>query len=194
MARRSRRRKVLVFTLVILVALLAAGGVSAYAFLTKDDPVVYSNLVEQYKYGSVGTEERQGVPVRDLGRPARGLSRPAAEDSGQGLGEARVHLREGPRDADRHDVPRQADRARRAQLRGLPRGHLPRQAGSAAARRPGHAGQPDEDLGLHRVPAEGRARQAFQRRHDAPRDRASFPRQALVRRSGCSTATPSFRR
>ena len=52
----------LVFTLAILVALLAAGGVSAYAFLTKDDPVVYSNLVEQYKYGSVGTEERQGVP------------------------------------------------------------------------------------------------------------------------------------
>jgi hypothetical protein len=53
---------VLVFTLAILVALLAAGGVSAYTFLTKDDPVVYSNLVEQYKYGSVGTEERQGVP------------------------------------------------------------------------------------------------------------------------------------
>ena len=52
----------LVFTIAILVALLAAGGVSAYAFLTKDDPVVYSNLVLQYKYGSVGTEERQGVP------------------------------------------------------------------------------------------------------------------------------------
>jgi hypothetical protein len=62
MARRTRRRKVLVFMLAILAALLAAGGVSAYAFLTKNDPVVYSDIVEQYKYGSVGTEERQGVP------------------------------------------------------------------------------------------------------------------------------------
>jgi hypothetical protein len=62
MARRSRRRKVLVITLAILAALLAAGGVSAYTFLTKNDPVVYSNIVEQYKYGSVGTEQLQGVP------------------------------------------------------------------------------------------------------------------------------------
>jgi hypothetical protein len=62
MARRTRRRKVLVFTIAILVALLAAGGVSAYAFLTKNDPVVYSNIAEQYKYGSFGSEQLQGVP------------------------------------------------------------------------------------------------------------------------------------
>ncbi len=52
----------LVIVLVVLVALIAAGGVSAYTFLTRDDPVVYGNIVEQYKYGSIGTEELQGVP------------------------------------------------------------------------------------------------------------------------------------
>ena len=62
MARRSRRRRILIFLLVVLVALLAAGAVSAYTFLTRDKPVVYSNIVEHYKYGSLGTEELQGVP------------------------------------------------------------------------------------------------------------------------------------
>ena len=52
----------LVIVLVVLVALIAAGGVSAYTFLTRDKPVVYSNIVEQYKYGSIGTEELQGIP------------------------------------------------------------------------------------------------------------------------------------
>jgi hypothetical protein len=62
MARRARRRKVLVIVLVVLVALIAVGGVSAYTFLTRDDPVVYGDIVEQYKYGSIGTEELQGIP------------------------------------------------------------------------------------------------------------------------------------
>ena len=52
----------LVFTLAILAALLAAGGVSGYAFLTKNDPVIYSNIVAQYKYGSFGSEQLQGIP------------------------------------------------------------------------------------------------------------------------------------
>jgi hypothetical protein len=51
-----------VIAAVLLVAVLVAGGVSAYAFLTRNEPVVYSNIVEQYKYGSLGTEERQGLP------------------------------------------------------------------------------------------------------------------------------------
>ena len=62
MARRTRRRKVLVVLLVVLIALLAAGGVSAYSFLSRDEPVVYEDIVEHYKYGSLGTEELQGVP------------------------------------------------------------------------------------------------------------------------------------
>jgi hypothetical protein len=62
MARRTRRRRALVIVLVVLAALLAAGGVSAYTFLTRDEPVVYANVVEQYKYGSIGTEELQGIP------------------------------------------------------------------------------------------------------------------------------------
>ncbi len=52
----------LVIVLVVLVALIAAGGVSAYTFLTRDNPVVYGSIVEQYKYGSIGTEELQGIP------------------------------------------------------------------------------------------------------------------------------------
>ena len=47
----------LVIVLVVLVALIAAGGVSAYTFLTRDKPVIYGSIVEQYKYGSIGTEE-----------------------------------------------------------------------------------------------------------------------------------------
>jgi len=62
MARRRRGRKVLVSVLVVLAALLAAGGVWAYTFLTRNEPVVYENIVEQYKYGSIGTEELQGIP------------------------------------------------------------------------------------------------------------------------------------
>ena len=115
----------LVFTLAILVALLAAGGVSAYTFLTKNDPVVYSNIVEQYKYGSFGSEQLQGVPYEIWVVLPEVFPDLLPKDSGQGLGEDRVHLRERPRDADRYDVPRQADRARRAQLRGLPRGDVP---------------------------------------------------------------------
>ena len=50
MALRTRRRRALVIVLVALAALVAAGGVSAYTFLTRDEPVVYGNIVEQYKY------------------------------------------------------------------------------------------------------------------------------------------------
>ena len=194
MARRTRRRKVLVFTLAILVALLAAGGVSAYAFLTKDDPVVYSNIVEQYKYGSLGSEQLQGVPYEIWVVLPEVFPDLLPRDAREGLGEVRIHVRAGPRDADRHDVPRQADRARRAQLRGLPRGQLPGEARIAAARRPRHAVQPDEDRGLHRLPAEGRARRAVQRRHAAARDRTSFSREALLAGASSSTAMWSFRR
>ncbi len=62
MARGTRRRRVLVVVLVVLAALLAAGGVSAYSFLTRDKPVNYTSIVEEYKYGSLGTEAKQGIP------------------------------------------------------------------------------------------------------------------------------------
>jgi hypothetical protein len=62
MARRTRRRRAVVFVLVVLAALLAAGGVGAYTFLTKDEPVVYSDVIQHFKYGSFGTEELQGIP------------------------------------------------------------------------------------------------------------------------------------
>ena len=120
MARRARRRRALVIVLVVLVALIAAGGVSAYTFLTRDDPVVYDNIVEQYKYGSIGTEELQGIPYElwvvmaevfaDCFRlgPARATSASASSTSAGAT-------------ADRHDIPREADRPSRPQLRALSR-------------------------------------------------------------------------
>src|SRR5437867_466487 len=64
---RTRRRRVLVFVLVVLAALLAAGGVFAYSFLTKNEPVNYASITDEYKYGSLGTEEKQGIPYEIWG-------------------------------------------------------------------------------------------------------------------------------
>ncbi|MEP6910439.1 MAG: cytochrome c [Actinomycetota bacterium] len=58
----SRRRKIVIFVIVVLAALLAAGGVSAYTFLTRNKPVNYASVTDEYKYGSLGTEEKQGIP------------------------------------------------------------------------------------------------------------------------------------
>ena len=189
MARRSRRRKVLVFTLAILAALLAAGGVSGYTFLTKNDPVIYSNIVEQYKYGSFGSEQLQGVPYEIWVVLPEVFPDLLPKAPGKGWEKIGFIYENGPRDADRHDVPRQADRPRRAQLRGLPRGHVPGEAGRAGHVVLGMPCQPDADRGLHRLPAESRARQAVQRRHAARRDQPPLPRQALVPGASCSTAT-----
>jgi hypothetical protein len=104
-AARTRRRKVLVVALVVLVALLAAGGVSAYSFMTRNDPAVYSNIVEQYKYGSVGTEELQGIPYeiwvvlpRSFPTCSRRVRGPAIGASGSSTS-ADTRLRSGRRTA-----------------------------------------------------------------------------------------------
>ena len=47
---------------VALVALLAAVAVPAAVFVTRDEPQRFENALEHFKYGSVGTEELQGVP------------------------------------------------------------------------------------------------------------------------------------
>jgi mono/diheme cytochrome c family protein len=61
-AKAGRKRRILVFGLVFLVAVLAAISIPGYVFFTRDEGVVYANVVDQFKYGSVGTEAEQGFP------------------------------------------------------------------------------------------------------------------------------------
>jgi hypothetical protein len=51
-----------VIALVVLLALVAAVAIPAYAFFQKDEPEVHANIEEQFKYGSIGSEARLGVP------------------------------------------------------------------------------------------------------------------------------------
>jgi mono/diheme cytochrome c family protein len=60
--RPRRRRRWLVIALVVLLALVAAVAIPAYAFFQKDEPEVHANIEEQFKYGSIGSEARLGVP------------------------------------------------------------------------------------------------------------------------------------
>ena len=172
----------LVIVLVVLVALIAAGGVSAYTFLTRDEPVVYGNIVEQYKYGSIGTEELQGIPYElwvVLPEVFADLLPP-----GQGKGYERFGFLYEPG----HETPiGTTSREKPIDLLGLncalchvgtyrDDGQCPPADG------PRDAVQQLAALGLHRVPAESQARRALQRRHAARGDRAPLPRQALVLR------------
>ena len=56
---KRRRFRVL---LVIVAVLLVGLGVRITIFLTKDEPQNYANVIQQFKYGSVGTEQDQGIP------------------------------------------------------------------------------------------------------------------------------------
>jgi hypothetical protein len=58
---RPRRRRLWYALAAILVVLLAV-GIPAGRYLLRDKGLTYTNVVEQYKYGSVGTEAEQGVP------------------------------------------------------------------------------------------------------------------------------------
>jgi Cytochrome C oxidase, cbb3-type, subunit III len=58
---RRRRRVALVLSSVVL-ALALYFGTRGILFLLRDEPQNFANVVEQYKYGSVGTEQDQGLP------------------------------------------------------------------------------------------------------------------------------------
>jgi len=58
----KRRLRYALYGLAGLLVLLIALGVPLGLYLRRDEPVVYEDVVEQFKYGSVGTEEEQGVP------------------------------------------------------------------------------------------------------------------------------------
>ena len=183
MARRTRKRKVVVFTLVVLAALLAAGGVGAYTFLTKDEGVVYANVVDQYKYGSVGTEQEQGVPYEvwvvlpDVF--------PDLLPRGTGTGWERLGF---IYEQDRVTPIGTTYRDKPIGLVGLNcavchTGTYRESTGDFASHRARHAGQPLSHVGLHPVPAEGGARRQVQRRHDPRRSRETLSRQAVAPRA-----------
>jgi mono/diheme cytochrome c family protein len=56
------RRRRLLIALVIVLAVVAAVGVPAYGFFTRDEPATYANPVDHFKYGSIGAEQERGVP------------------------------------------------------------------------------------------------------------------------------------
>ncbi len=45
-----------------VLAALVSGGIFVYSLLQRDKPEVHSNILEHFKYGSIGSEDRQGVP------------------------------------------------------------------------------------------------------------------------------------
>jgi mono/diheme cytochrome c family protein len=57
---RAKDRKVLIIGGLVLVILVIAAAVVAW--FQRDVPEVHSDIVEQFKYGSIGAEERAGVP------------------------------------------------------------------------------------------------------------------------------------
>lgn len=59
----TRRTKILIAAVAAVVALGVAGALWARAFRQRNRvPVVYPDIVEHFKYGSIGTEKRLGVP------------------------------------------------------------------------------------------------------------------------------------
>ena len=124
-------RSVTIASVALVVAL--AARITARS---QSEPEGFPDIVDHFKYGSVGTEERAGLPYwiwRVLpivfadklpNRPGTGYER---------LGSCQ--RRRGARPPDRHVVPVGPRRAGRAQLRDLPCRHDPqqRQASRAAS-------------------------------------------------------------
>src|SRR5436190_19485179 len=58
-----RKKKILIIAVGAIVVLGGLGVVWARSFMHRNRvPVTYSNIVEHFKYGSLGTEKRLGVP------------------------------------------------------------------------------------------------------------------------------------
>ena len=70
-----RRYRIVLWTLVVL--LLITTAYAAKRFLS-DQPVVYSDPVEHFKYGSTGGERNLGFPYWIWRSPAGGVRRPSA--------------------------------------------------------------------------------------------------------------------
>ncbi|HMG22410.1 MAG TPA: hypothetical protein VK607_13855, partial [Kofleriaceae bacterium] len=60
----TRRRRWVIGVVAAVVVLGGVGAVGAHRFMNRDRaPVVYADIVEHFKYGSIGTEKRLGVPA-----------------------------------------------------------------------------------------------------------------------------------
>ena len=60
----TRRRRWVIAVVSAVVVLGGVGAVAAHRFMNRDRaPVVYADIVEHFKYGSIGTEKRLGVPA-----------------------------------------------------------------------------------------------------------------------------------
>src|SRR5215204_3591710 len=46
----------------IIVAVIVAIGAAVYVYTQRDVPEVHANVVEHFKYGSIGADSEQGVP------------------------------------------------------------------------------------------------------------------------------------
>jgi mono/diheme cytochrome c family protein len=60
----TRRKKILIIATAVILVIGVIGAVWARSFMRRNRvPVVYANILEHFKYGSIGTEARLGVPA-----------------------------------------------------------------------------------------------------------------------------------
>src|SRR5262249_61544156 len=60
----SRRNKILIIVVVAVIAIGVIVALWARSFMNRNRvPVTYADVVEHFKYGSIGTEKRLGVPA-----------------------------------------------------------------------------------------------------------------------------------
>ena len=166
--RRSRKGRKMVRLRIpgIVVALFAlVCTIAVRAQTGTPDSDSFPDANDHFRYGSIGTEEGVGLPywiwkvlptVFEDKLPKR-----------PGVGYERIgFLMDGTRHAppDRHVVQAGARRARRAQLRDVPRRHVSREPDDSAAARLGNARQPHGPAGLCELPDRVRQRPALQLR------------------------------
>lgn len=58
----NKTKRILLLLILGLLALAALGGLGAWYYFSRVVPDAYSLDQEQFKYGSIGTEDRDGIP------------------------------------------------------------------------------------------------------------------------------------
>ena len=153
-----------------LISLAAARALSCSCARSRSGrrPLPDSDVVSRHRRAlQVRLDRHRGArrpAVLDLERAADGLRGQAAEAAGRRLGAASGSARQDDqrhRAPDRHVVQAGPSRARRAQLRHVPRRHRSRDAHEPAPDRVGHARQPDGPAGLREFPDRLRQRSAL---------------------------------
>src|SRR5688500_950022 len=60
--KRRRMMRAALIVVAVLVVLAAAAGIFAFAFFRRDEPETHADIVEHFKYGSIGAEAEGGMP------------------------------------------------------------------------------------------------------------------------------------